>query len=214
MKKLTLIAGLFLSLTNIGIAQEKSAETDFREQLRFGLKGGLNNSNVYDAEGNAFSADGKFGLVGGGFLAIPIGKYLGIQPEVLYSQKGFKATGTMLGSTYTFTRTTSYVDIPLQVTLKPNEFITLLAGPQYSYLVKQKDVFTNSTTSYEQEQEFNNDNIRKNIFGVVGGLDINLNHFVLSGRVGWDVSKNNGDGTSSTPRYKNKWYQATIGYCF
>jgi hypothetical protein len=28
--------------------------------------------------------------------------------------------------------------------LKPSEFITLIAGPQYSYLIKQKDEFTNT----------------------------------------------------------------------
>ena len=98
--------------------------------------------------------------------------------------------------------------------MKPSEFITLLAGPQFSYLVNQRDVFANSATSFAQEQEFNNDNIRKNIFGVVGGLDINLKHIVLGARVAWDVQNNNGDGTASTPRYKNVWFQGTIGYSF
>jgi hypothetical protein len=37
---------------------------------------------------------------------------------------------------------------------------------------------------------------------------------VLSARSGWDVQRNNGDGTSSIPRYKNVWFQATIGYRF
>lgn len=212
MKTLTIIAALFIS--SIGIAQENSNETDFRENLRFGLKAGLNNSNVYDEDGEAFSAEGKFGLAGGGFLAIPIGKYLGVQPELLFSQKGFKASGSILGSAYTFTRTSTYIDIPLQVAFKPSEFLTLLAGPQYSYLIKQNNAFSNSSISFDQEQEFKNDNIRKNTLGVVGGLDINLKHITLGARMCWDVTKNNGDGSSTTPRYKNKWFQATVGYAF
>lgn len=212
MKKLTLIAALFAAYTTTGNAQENSGATDNREKFLVGIKAGINRSNVYDSQGEEFKSDAKFGMAGGAFLEIPIGKYLGIHPEVLISQKGFQGTGRVLGGSYTFTRTTTYLDIPLQVSLKPSEFITLVAGPQYSYLMNQRDVFTNATTSIEQEQEFENDEIRKNIFGVVGGVDINLKHIVLGGRVGWDVQNNNGDGTSTTPRYKNVWYQATIGY--
>lgn len=210
MKKSTIFTALLISFTSIGIAQE----TDSRENLRVGLKAGLNYSNVYDESDDSFDADAKFGLAGGMFFAIPIGKYLGIQPEIMLSQKGFQASGTMLGSPYYFTRTTTFIDIPLQFALKPSEFITLLAGPQYSYLISQRDVFTSSTSSYAQEEEFEQDNIRKNIFGIVGGLDINVQHITLGSRVGWDIQNNHGDGSSSTPRYKNVWFQGTLGYAF
>ncbi len=203
---------VFLSFGNQIIAQE--GDTDFREKLNFGLKGGLNYSNVYDSEGEAFRADPKLGFAGGAFLAIPIGRNFGVQPEVLISQKGFRATGRILGGTYSFTRTTTYLDVPLLFSIKPVEFITLQVGPQYSYLIKQNDVFTNASTSIEQEQEFVNDNIRKNTLCFIGEADINLKHVVLGARAGWDILNNNGDGTSTTPRYKNVWYQATIGYRF
>ncbi len=214
MKKTTLVAALFLSLTSIGIAQEGSNETDNREKFQFGLKAGLNYSNVYDAKGQDFEADAKFGLAAGAFMNIPFGKYLGIQPGLLISQKGYKAQGTLLANPYNFTRTTTYLDIPLQFALKPSEFFTFLAGPQFSYLLHQRDVFTSTPSSFEQEQEFQNDNVRRNIFGVVGGVDINLKHIVLGARVAWDVQNNNGDGTSTTPRYKNMLFQGTIGYLF
>ena len=210
MKKIILIIGAVTTMANFSSAQE----TDLRERLLFGLKAGVNYSNVYDTQGEEFQADPKLGLAAGAFLAIPIGKYLGIQPEVLYSQKGFRATGRILGGNYEFTRTTSFIDVPLLVSFKPSEFITIMAGPQYSYLIKQTDVFANSSSSYLQEQEFKNDNIRKNILCLTGGADLTLKHIVLGARVGWDVQNNNGDGTSSTPRYKNVWYQATVGYRF
>src|SRR4051812_49299687 len=96
MKKLTLIAALFLAYTNIATAQS-SGDTDNREKFQFGLKAGLNNSNVYDESGDQFHAASKFGLAIGAFAEIPFGKYLGLQPAVLISQKGFIASGTMLG---------------------------------------------------------------------------------------------------------------------
>ncbi len=192
----------------------QNTETDHREKFTFGLRAGMNYSNVYDTKGEEFRADAKFGLAGGLVAAIPIGKFFGVQPELLISQKGFRASGVLLGSSYNFTRTTTYVDIPLQFAVKPGEFFTIVLGPQYSYLLTSKDEFTNSSSSYSQEQEFKNDNIRKNLFGVVGGIDINLKHIVVGARVGWDIQQNNGDGTSVTPRYKNVWYQATVGYRF
>ncbi len=215
MKKISIIiASIFMTNICVSVAQNKSNETDNREKLQFGLKAGLNYSNVYDANGDAFKTDAKFGAAGGIFLSIPIGKYFGIQPGAMVSQKGFKGTGMILGSEYDFTRTTTYLDFPLLFELKPSEFFTLVAGPQYSYLLNQKDVFTSSAASYSQEQEFKNENFRKNVFGVVGGLDINLKHIVLGARVGWDLQNNNSDGSSSTPYYKNVFFQGTVGYLF
>lgn len=218
MKKIILLMTVVTFMVNNLGAQENnnSSEnrTDFRDRLLFGLKVGANYSNVYDAQGEVFQTNPKLGLAAGAFLSIPIGKYLGIQPEVLFSQKGFQATGRILGSTYNITRTTSYIDVPLLFAFKFSEFITLMGGPQYSYLVKRRDVFANATTSSAQETEFQNDNVRVNTLSFVGGVDINLKHIVLSARAAWDIQNNNGDGTSTTPRYKNVWYQGTIGYRF
>jgi hypothetical protein len=211
MKKILLIA-IAAFMVNEVIAQNEG--TDFRNNLQFGLKLGLNRSNVYASKGEQFDANPKFGLALGAFVVVPLGEFIGIQPEMIYSQKGFKATGMLLGNTYNITRTTSYLDVPILFALKPGGMLTLLVGPQYSYLLKQKDVFANTSTSIQQEQEFENANVRKNILCFVGGFDINLNHLVLGGRIGWDILRNNKDKTSETPRYKNVWYQVTLGYRF
>lgn len=209
MKKILLFALLF-GTTIYSNAQD----TDYSEQLHFGLKLGTNYSNVYDTKGEEFTADAKFGLATGAFLVIPIGTFFAIQPELLLSQKGFKGSGTLLGSPYTLKRTTNYLDIPILVSFRPIKQITILAGPQYSYLMSQKDEFTYGATSIDQEKEFKNDNFRKNTFCFLGGVDVNINHLVVGGRLGWDVLDNKGDGTSNTPRYKNAWYQLTLGYRF
>lgn len=184
----------------------------FREKLSFGLKAGVNISNVYDSEGEQFNADAKFGLAAGAFVAIPLGKYFGVQPEILFSQKGYKGSGSILGSNYSFTYTSNFIDVPLLFALKPISFITIVAGPQYSFLVSDKYVFNSAIVNTNQENEFNNDNIRKNILCFLGGVDFNLRRIVIGTRIGWDIQANKGDGTSTTPRYKNVWYQATIGF--
>ena len=106
-----MVAMVILTVTNSNA--QSGAATDNRQKVSFGLKVGANYSNVYDSEGEDFIADAKFGLAAGGFVSIPLGKFFGIQPEILFSQKGFKSSGTYLGSTYSMTRTTDYIDVPL-----------------------------------------------------------------------------------------------------
>jgi len=47
---------------------------------------------------------------------------------------------------------------------------------------------------------------------MISGFDVNVKRFIFGARVGWDLFQNNEDGTTATPRYKNIWYQATIGF--
>lgn len=211
MKKNIIIISSFCLLLGTTLNAQTN-ETHPREDVRFGIKIGMNNSNVWDEAGQDFEANPKLGFVGGAFFGIPIGKSFGIQPELLISQKGFKGSGTLFTIPYSFSSTTTYLDIPLQFQLKPVDQLTIVLGPQYSYLLNQKDEFTFGSNSTAQEKEFDNDNVRKNILGFVAGADIILSSFVLSGRLGWDFQTNNGDGTSSTPRYKNQWLQFTVGF--
>lgn len=216
-KKIALMLGLFI--TTVGFSQDNTTftPTDSRNELRFGLKAGVNYSNVYDEEGDDFVADGKAGFVAGAFLSVPLGTYIGFQPEIMYSQKGFQAkgSGSILGIPYDYDykRTSTYLDIPLQLQIKPIEQLTILAGPQYSYLLETKNEFNGNSTT-QQEEEINNDNYKKNIFGFVVGADFNLENLVISARAGWDITKSDTDGDTTNPRYKNQVLQLTLGYRF
>lgn len=212
MKKLTiLLSAVVVSLSLSGLAQTGS---DARDQVQFGLKAGVNLSNVWDEHDQNFEANNKWGFVGGAFLQIPIGTYLGVQPEILYSQKGFQGSGVFLGQSYSFTRTTNYLDIPILFTFKPSANFALVGGPQYSYLMSQQDVFISGPYTSSEFRQYENDNIRRNTLGLVLGFDVTLDHFMFSPRAGWDMQTNHGDGTSETPRYKNQWLQFTFGYRF
>ncbi|WP_298396856.1 porin family protein [Flavobacterium sp.] len=209
-KKAALI--LTMLTATIGFSQE-TVSVDTRDSFKFGVKAGVNFANVYDEEGQDFVAEGKTGFAAGGFLSIPFGKVLGFQPEVMYSQKGFKATGNLLGFGYDYNRTSTFLDIPLLLQVKPAPMLTLVAGPQFSYLLETKNEFNNSSSS-TQEDAINSQNYKKNIFGFVVGADLNFNKLVLSGRAGWDINQSDSDGNSTDPRYKNQVIQFTLGYTF
>lgn len=207
MKKIILIAAMLVIVANYINAQE-------RDQVHFGLKVGTNYSNVYDIKGEDFTADHKWGLAGGLFVSIPLGEYLGVRPEILYSEKGYESTGSFLGSSYKITHSSNFIDIPILLEIKPAKYITVVAGPQYSYLINQKNKFSSSLFTAQQQNDFDQINIRKNTLCFLGGLDFNISRAVIGLRAGWDVLNNNGDGTSSSPRYRNVWYQATLGVMF
>jgi len=208
-KSLIVFFALFL-FTSMSFGQS----SDFGEKISIGVKVGANLSNVYDTQGDEFDANAKLGLAVGGFLQIPIGTFLGFHPEVLFSQKGYQGSGSILGSDYNYVRTTNYIDVPLLIAFKASPAFTFLLGPQYSYLVSQKYFLHTALGDINQEEQFENENLLKNTLCVTGGFDINMNNIVIGARAGWDVLSNKGDGTSSTPRYKNMWYQATVGYRF
>lgn len=205
---LLIVSAMFMA--SFGNAQ--NSFNDSRKSIQVGLKIGANLSNIYDSEDENFTADSKLGLAGGAFVSIPIGTFLGIQPEFLFSQKGYKGSGSILGSKYTYSRTSNFIDVPLLLAIKPISALTILAGPQFSYLLKETYKFDSDVININNEQDFENDNIRKNLLCFVGGIDINLSQLVIGARVGFDLQNNNGDGTSTTPRYKNIWYQGTLGY--
>lgn len=205
---------VLVAFISLAIVLPLSAQDDPRDELQFGVKAGANIANVWDDRGEDFRADAKAGFVAGVWLGIPIGTYLGFQPEVLFSQKGFRADGSLLGNQYSLKRTTNHLDIPLQLQFKPAPFLTILGGPQYSFLLSENNTYTFGANSIEQEEEFENDNIRRNMLGLVFGFDVIVDPFVVGARVGWDMIDNHGDGSSSTPRYKNRWVQLTAGFQF
>jgi hypothetical protein len=200
-------------MAQISYAQRN--ESSSQSKITYGIKAGLNISSIYDTNNESFDADHKLGLAAGVFVSMPLGRVFGFHPEVLFSQKGYKTSGAYLGVIgYEFTRTSNFLDIPLMIAFKPTSVFTVVAGPQISYLMYQKDVFTSGELSEEQTRDFENDNLRKNTLCFLGGFDLNAYPIVIGARAGWDVQNNNGDGTSTDPRYKNVWYRVSIGYRF
>lgn len=217
MKKIFKTSALLFAMafSTTGFAQDgtSSTSTDTRENFKFGVKAGINLSNVYDEEGEDFVADGKVGFAGGVFVSIPLGAYVGIQPELLYSQKGFKYESQgLLGGENKFTRTTSHLDIPVHLQIKPIENLSILVGPQFSYLLSTKNEFNGY--SVEEEREIDDENYKKGVFGLSAGVDFNVDNFLISARAAWDLSKTDKDGEESSLRYKNQVIQFTVGYTF
>jgi hypothetical protein len=224
MRKTILFLVIIIYNINIVLAQEDEIkinpssysdkiEMDCRLKFQYGLKVGFNYSNVFDPQGTYLKAKSVVGFIGGVYIVYPIDKGVGLQPEINFSQKGFDGIGKIAEVEYSIKRTTNFIDIPLFFAFKLSPQFTMLIGPQYSYLLNQKNLISSNIASSQLNQIFVSEQLRKNIFGFGFGLDSHINHFVLGLRAQWDVLNNRINDTQ-TPRYKNALIQCTVGYRF
>ena len=203
----------FALLSATAVAQTTTSTTnepynmDAREELKVGIKAGINYSNVYSESGDDYVADGKVGFAGGVFVSIPLNQLVGIQPELLYSQKGFKTEGTFFDGKVT----SNHLDLPVHLQIKPTENISLLVGPQLSYLLSTK--YEINGLSLVDEEDLEDENNRAT-FGISAGVDFTVQNFLISARGSWDLSKFNKDNSTSDINYKNQLFQITLGYRF
>ena len=200
------VFALALLSTQSNVAQTTTTNEpynmDNREELSVGIKAGINYSNVYSESGDGYVADGKVGFAGGVFVSIPLSQLIGIQPELMYSQKGFKTEGTFFDGEIT----SSYLDLPIHLQIKPTENISILAGPQFSYLLSTKYELNGFSTIDEEELDDNNN---RATLGLSAGVDFTVQNFLISARGSWDLSKVNKDNSTSDINYKNQLFQIT-----
>lgn len=179
-------------------------------QVKFGVTGGLDVSNIIKTNDQNFSTNYVTGFNGGVTLEIPLIGPLGVQPEILYAQKGYKANVT--GGD--FTQTSNFIDIPLMARLKLAEGFVIMAGPQFSYLASTTNVYSNGiATSVQKQYSDDASNFHRAIIGGVAGFSIDLSKNIdFRARYALDLQKNNGDGTSQTPEFRNQVFQFGLAF--
>lgn len=206
MKKLIIAA---IALLSTGIANAQSTD----KGIALGVKGGVNFSNIIKDDGNNnFNTNYLTGFHAGITLDIKLLDNLAFTPEALYSTKGYKSSSTF-GD---FTQTTHFIDIPILATIKLGGGLNLVAGPQVSFLMSTTNTFeTGFGTAEQQIVEDDSDRFKKSLVGGLVGFRYDFSNRVgLHGRYGLDFQKNNENGTSQTPEFKNQVFQVGLGLKF
>ena len=224
----TTLATLHTPITKSGTTVTKSTsvntvsntsyttKTSERTGVRIGIRAGVNSSNMKKSGSKDIdlSTSAKTGVNAAVFLEIPIIPAFSIQPEVQYSQKGFKAKGTYLGAPYEYKQTSNFIEVPLLAKFKPTQNFGIILGPQFSFLTSTKTKVTVANATHENLVNNDNDNLRKNILGGVIGLEAASGPVIFDLRYSLDFQKNNGDGSSTTPSYKNQVIALSAGFRF
>lgn len=215
MKKLLLSAG-------VALLAAAAAPTAHAQGIRFGVKAGANLSNLAGDLVNQDQYKNRWGFQGGVMVNFGLGDIVSIQPEVLYSQKGFKYADnqfTLLGSTYRNTGSVryDYLDVPVLVRVRAAGIFFEL-GPQYSYLMNvssSRSLTVNGNVVNSASASTSNlDNVKRNELGYVGGLGYQADNGVLLGvRYSGAFTDFAKDGYSNNDfrNARNSTFQAYVG---
>lgn len=106
-----------------------------QDGVHFGLKGGLNASNINVSDNQGNHLDTKIGFNAGLLAHIHAGKSFAIQPEVYYSQEGAKSTVSNIKSTFNL----GYINVPVLAQYMFGNGFRVEAGPQLGFLINAKD---------------------------------------------------------------------------
>ncbi|MCA8832119.1 porin family protein [Hymenobacter pini] len=214
MKKSLLAAAALLA--TVAVSESKA------QGIRFGLKAGGNMSNLSGDLTDESRYENKFGFHGGAMLNIGLldDGFLSVQPEVLFSQKGFKFAENKAFGLYQYSgsRTYNYIDVPVLLKINADGFF-FEAGPQYSYLMKVKDETKRSLngtvfTNYSGTQ--NLDNVNRNEIGYAAGLGYQSDAgFLIGIRYNGsftDFAKDGYTGDADVRNARNSVFQASVGF--
>lgn len=208
-----LVAALALTLSLY--AQEQTSTSGSGISAKFGIKGGVNLANLYDSE--VGDENLKVGLNVGLLAKLPLVKGLSLQPELLYSQKGTKATyDNIFQGEGEYRFNLHYVELPilLSVNLTPN--LNLHAGPYVAYLAgvnitQLEDGQTNELADLDA------DNFNRFDFGVAGGLGLDISNFTIGARYTLglkEIGKDDNIPGAITQGSKNSAISLYIGFGF
>ena len=131
MKRKYLTLALFLGVTTAIHAQDKATL-----KSTGGIKGGYNLAAVsFDGNDETEQRSGfHVGFYGESFIS----ESFSIQPELLYSQQGYKITN----NGETFTQKVDYINLPIMLKAYPTKNFFLEAGPQIGLAISHKEEYT------------------------------------------------------------------------
>jgi hypothetical protein len=216
MKKLLLSASAALLVAAVAPAAHAQG-------IRFGVKAGANLSNLSGDLVNQDQYKNRFGFQGGVMVNFGLSDIISIQPEVLYSQKGFKYADqqyTVLGNTFRNTGNVryDYLDVPILVRVRAAGLF-FEVGPQYSYLMNvsadRTQTLNGNVISNSGSGTANLDNVNRNELGYVGGLGYQASNGVMLGvrytGAFTDFAKNNNYSNGDFRNARNSTFQAYVG---
>lgn len=211
-----LFMGIVLLTSTTAYAQEQQTTAESGLSAKFGIKGGLNLTNLY--VDNVSSEHMKAGFNAGVFAKLPVTKGFSIQPELLYSVKGAKDTyNNLLQGNGEYRFNLGYMELPVLavVNLAPN--FNLHLGGYAAYLVSANVRDVNSNGDIQGATDLNTDNFKRWDFGLIGGLGFDIQNFTIGARYNYGLSQIGKPGNLSgdlTKNSKNAGISVYVGVAF
>ena len=169
MKSNFLYALAFFMTASFGLVSAQSSTVVGPE---FGIKGGVNMSNLYSDSDDIDDENALWGFNAGLYAAFPIADNIFIQPELLYTTKGAELEYNTLGFEGTSKFKLNYIELPLLVRFNLTENFNIHVGGYASYLVNAK---VTGDGDVDFDQELDADDFERFDAGLSAGVGVNFN---------------------------------------
>src|SRR5690606_18301155 len=176
MKKLFLPV-LFFSVVALSSAQESNS---------FGIKGGVNFSNLYTEEVDDRNL--LFGFNAGLVAVLPFGEFLAIQPEILFSGKGaeLKYNNAFVEGKAKFRL--NYIEVPVLLRVNLTNSFSIQAGPYIAYLIDANVKNETNNELFDFEENLDTDDFKKFDYGLSGGVELEFSPISIGARYNYGVA--------------------------
>jgi hypothetical protein len=180
---MTKISKIFTVCIMVGFACGISDEAF--AQMRAGVKGGLNVSNLYVDDVDDENA--RFGVNLGLFAQILSSDVFAIQPELLFSTKGSKIEygGSFFDQTVKYNL--SYLDLPVLAVFKLGEDAEIHVGPYIGYLLAANISHDGDLGS--GTDDIDRDHLKSFDYGLSGGFGLNFGNVQVGARYNYGLAK-------------------------
>jgi len=210
-----LMAAMLIAFMRVS-AQEQQSMTGPGLTAKFGIKGGLNLTNLYVAD--VSQEHMKAGFNAGVFAKLPVTQGFSIQPELLYSLKGAKENyGNFVEGNGEYRFNLGYLEMPLLAVVNVAKNFNIHAGGYAAYLVNANIKDVRSDGTIQGATELNTDNFRRWDFGLAGGAAFDIQNFTLGARYNYGLSRIGKPGSLSgdlTKNSKNAGLSIYLGFGF
>jgi hypothetical protein len=205
---------LFFTVTALH-AQEQQTSAESKLQSKFGIKAGLNLTNLY--VNDASDEHLKAGFNAGIYWKLPVARGFSIQPELIYSQKGTKATySNFIQGNGEYRFNLNYAELPLLAVINLGKTFNIHAGPYVGYLVSANVKDVNSDGTINGAADLNEDNFKRLDVGVAAGLGLDIENFTIGARYNYGLTEIGKSGLAGelTRNSKNAGLSIYLGLAF
>ncbi len=162
------------------------AQTNSGTDAQFGIKGGLNLSNIYTEDVDDNNVLPSFNA--GFYATLPITSFIAIQPEVLYTRKGSELTYDNAFATGKAKFNLNYVEVPVLVKINLTKNLNIHAGPYFAYLIDANVKNESDGGTIDFEETYDNDDFNKFDAGISGGIGLDFDSIGIGARYNYGLT--------------------------
>jgi len=197
-------------------AQQQQTSQESALATKFGIKGGLNLTNL----SSDYFTDNhlKPGFNVGIFSKIPVTPGFSVQPELLYSLKGSKTDyNNFVEGTGQYMFNLGYVELPVLAVVNLAKNFSIHLGGYGAYLTNANVKDVNNNGTIQSITELNANDFNRWDFGLAGGLAFDIENFTLGARYNYGLTEIGKSGNltgTALGNAKNNGLSIYVGFGF